>query len=166
MNYNGSISQKSRVKDSKYIFKEIKLYYLGWPIWGYPCELWKTKITRAAHVYKHTHTQSHTHTRKHTKTMHACKDTHTHTKCSFVIGGPSLWNHLPHTVKEAGSNSLSRYLKRSYLVNLSKYRLVSEFVTVTLTLFDLFVVKYGAKCPTYRTKLPFLHELCMERSKK
>ena len=29
MNYNDSISQKSRVKDSKYILKEIKLYYLG-----------------------------------------------------------------------------------------------------------------------------------------
>ena len=109
----------------------------------------------------------------HVKT-HACTracarghpHTNTHTKCSFVIGGPSLWNHLPHKVKEAGSNSLSRYLKRSYLVNLSKYRLVSEFVTVTLTLFDLCVVKYGAKCPTYRTKLPFLHELCMERSEK
>ena len=112
-----------------------------------------------------THTQSHTHTRKHTKTTHACKDTRmhasvcsrasTHTKCSFVIGGLSLWNHLPHTVKEAGSNSLSRYLKRSYLVNLSKYRLASEFVTVPLTLFYLFVVKYGAKCPTssYKTSV-------------
>ena len=84
MNYNGSIFQKSRVKDSKYIFKEIKLYYLGWPIGGDPCELWKTKITRA-HVYKHTrnHTLTHTHTRKHTKTTHACKDTRTHaTVCS------------------------------------------------------------------------------------
>ena len=31
LNYNGSISQTPRVKDSKYIFKEIKLYYLGCP---------------------------------------------------------------------------------------------------------------------------------------
>ena len=137
MNYNGSISQKSRVKDSKYIFKEIKLYYLGWPIGEHPCELWKTKRTHA-HVYKHTHAITHTHTytqthkdtRMHVKT-HACTRVcarvhpRTHTKCSFVIGGPSLWNHLPLTVKEAGSNSLSRYLKRSYLVNLSKYRLFS-----------------------------------------
>ena len=80
---------------------------------------------------------------------------HTHTKCSFVIGGPSFWNHLPHTIKEVGSNSLSRYLKRSYLVNLSKYQLVSEFVTVPSTLFDLFVAKYGAKCPisSYTTSI-------------
>ena len=52
MNYNGSISQKSHVKDSKYIFKEIKLYYLGWPIGGHPCELWKIKCMRA-HIHTH-----------------------------------------------------------------------------------------------------------------
>ena len=62
MNYNGSISQTSHVKDSKYIFKEIKLYYLGWPIGGHPCELWKIKCMRA-HIHTHTH---------------ACKDTRMH----------------------------------------------------------------------------------------
>ena len=114
----------------------------------------------------HTHTHIHANTRRHT---HACKDirstracarahphthTHTHTKRSFVIGGPILWNHLPHTVKEAGSNSLSRYLKRSYVVNLSEYRLFLNVVTVPLTLFDSLVVKYGAKCPTSSYNTP------------
>ena len=126
--------------------RKIKLYYLGWPIGRYPCELWNKNHAR--NTYTITHMHSHTHTCKHTKTTHACKDTHMHasvcsrvhthtrTNCSFVIGDPSLWNHLPLTVKEVGSNSLSRYLKWPYLVNLSKYRLDSEFVTVPLTLFD------------------------------
>ena len=154
---------KSRARRIANIFlKKIKHYYLGWPIGGYPCELWNKNHPRTR---IQSHTCIHTHTCKHTKTTHACKDTHmhasvcsrvhTHTKCSFVIGDPSLRNHMPHTVKEAGSHSLTRYLKRSYLVNLSKYRLVSEFVTVPLTLFYLFVVKYVAKCPisSYETSV-------------
>ena len=144
MNYNGSISQKSHVMDSKYIFKENKT--LLFRVTDRRVSLRIMKQKSRAHTYTITHIHSHTHTCKHTKTTHACKDTrmhasvcsrvHTHTKCSFVIGDPSLWNHLPHTVKEAGSNSSSRYLKRSCLVNLSKYRLDCEFVTVPLTLFD------------------------------
>ena len=61
----------------------------------------------------HEHSYIYTHTRKHTHTYtHAHKDTRshasvrsrapTHTKCSFVIGDQSLWNHLPDNVKEAG----------------------------------------------------------------
>ena len=42
----------SLLLDSKYIFTDIKLYYLGWPIWGHPCELWKTKCMRA-HIRTH-----------------------------------------------------------------------------------------------------------------
>ena len=127
MIYNGRISQKSHVKDSKYIFKENKTLLFRLTDRRVFAN-YKTKITRA-HVYNHTHIHSHTHTCKHTKTTHACKDkrmharvcsrVHTHTKCSFVVGDPNLRNHLPHTVKEAGSNSLSRFLKRSCLVNLS-----------------------------------------------
>ena len=87
MNYNGSISQKSRVKEIKYIFKEIKLYYLGRPIGGHPCELWKTKRTRAQlykHTRNHTHTYTQTHkdTRMHVKThecTRACARVHPHT---------------------------------------------------------------------------------------
>ena len=129
----------------------------------------KNKMHAHTHTYNHMLMYTHTHTRMHTKThacTRACARVPTRTKYSFVIGCQSLWNHLPHTAKETGSNSVSRYLKRSYLVNLSKYRLVSAFITVPLTLFDLFVVKYGAKCPISSYKTSVLHELCMERSEK
>ena len=97
-----------------------------------PCELWKTKCMRAhththiqsyAQVYTHIHINTHAH--KDTR-MHAsvCKLIHTHTKYSFVIWCQSLWNHMPDTAKEVGFiGLLRRYFKRSYLVNLSKYRL-------------------------------------------
>ena len=127
MIYNGSISQKTHVKDSKYIFKENKTLLFRLTDRRVSLRIMKQKSW--AHTYTITHMYSHTHTCKHIKTTHACKDihmhasvcsrVHTHRKCSFVTGDPSLWNHLPHTVNEAGSNSLSRYLKRSYLVNLS-----------------------------------------------
>ena len=148
MIYHSSISQKSDVKDSKYIFKENKTLLFRLTDRRVSLRIMKQKSR--AHTYTITHMHSHTHTCEHIKTTHACKDTymhasvcsrththtHTHTKCSFVIGGPSLWNHLPDIVKEVGSNSLRGYLKRSYWVNLSKNRLDSEFVTVPLTLFD------------------------------
>ena len=64
------------------------------------------------HSYTHTdiHTHIHTHANTHTHTYtHAHKDTRmnarvgsrapTHTKCSFVIGGPSFWNHFPDNVE-------------------------------------------------------------------
>ena len=170
LNYNGSISQKSHVKDSKYIFKENKTLLLRLTDRRVSLRIMKNKnhaCTRIqTHTCNHTYIHAHTHRRRmHEKThacTRACARVHTHTKCSFVIGGPSLWNRMPDTVKVVGSNSLRRYLKRSYLVNLSKYGLVSEFVTVPLTLFDLFVLNVRSHC----TKLPFLHELCMERSKK
>ena len=132
------------------------------------CDLWKTKRTRA-HIYKHkcmnTHIHTHTQTHKHTH-IHACTQRRTHarerelactqhTKCSFVIGVPSLWKHLPGNVKEAGSiEFLSRYLERSYLVNLSKYWFKNKIVAVCSTLFDLFVIKNGGKCPTSSHNTP------------
>ena len=154
------------MKDSKYIFKENKTLLFRLTDRRVSLRIMKKQKNHACtriqtHTCNHTHIHANTPRRRmHVKT-HTCTracarvHTHTHTKCSFVIGGPSLWNHLPHTVKEAGSNYLRRYLKRSYLVNLSKYRLVSEFVTVPFTLFDLFVVKYGAKCPisSYKTSV-------------
>ena len=114
------------------------------------------------HSYTHTHTYTHTH-------IHACtQDTRmhgsvrsralTHTKCSFVIGHQSLWNHLPDTVKEAGSNSLSRYLKRSYLV-IFRNTGIFLIVTVPSTLFDLFVAKNKMilNFQPHRTTLLCLH---------
>ena len=116
--------------------------------------------TNTTHTHTHTHTHidirtnqlSHTHT--HTRTcVHA--PTQTRTQCSFTIGGPSLWNHLPDNVGRMDPSScLSRYLKRSYLVNLSKYRLFLNFVTVPSTLFDLCVVKNDVKCPTSSHNTP------------
>ena len=177
MNYNSSISQKSHVKDSKYIFKENTTLLFRLTDRRVSLRIMKNKNHAHTQVYKHTHAITHTYMQTHkddacnVKThacTRACARMHrnTHTKCSFVIGGPSLWNHLPHTVKEAGCNSLSRYLKRLYLVNLAKYRLVSEFITVPLTLLDLFVVYMVLNVRSHRTKLPFLHEPCMERSEK
>ena len=165
LDYNDNISQNPGVKDSKYICKEIQLYYLE-------CAslVNNEKQNARAHTYTninawtpiytythihHTHTRTHTQTHENTYT-HVHKDTQgytharsrapacipTNTQCSFAIGGPRLWNHLPDTVKEARSNELfKQILKHSYLDNLSKYRLYSKFVTVPSTLFDLFVVK-------------------------
>ena len=127
VHYNANISQNPRVKDRKYICKEIKLYYLECPsLVTYEKQRARahtyTNINALTLIYiyaytythTHTHTRKHTHTRMHTKTgMRAGVRSRapTHTKCSFVIGGQSLWNHLPDTVKEARSIScLSRYL--------------------------------------------------------
>ena len=123
------------VKDCRYICKEIQLYYLECPsLVNYE----KQKRTRA-HIYKHkcmnthihTHTQTHTHTsthaHKHTRMSQrhtnsrerALAYTHTHTKCSFVIGGQSLWNHLPDTVKEAGSIELFKQILKTVVFSQS-----------------------------------------------
>ena len=104
MNYNGSISKKSYVKDSKYIFKEIKLYYLGWPIGGYPCELCK-KQKSCGHTRIQTHTCNHRHIhantqrrRMHVKThacTRACARVHTHThKVFFRVRRPDIMESL------------------------------------------------------------------------
>ena len=69
-------------------------------------------------------THIHIHTHIHTKT-HACTracarvHTHTHTKCSFVIGGQSLWNHLPDTVKEVGSIELFKQILKTVVFSQS-----------------------------------------------
>ena len=56
-------------------------------------------------------------------------------ECSCAVGGPSLWNHLPDNVKDAGSIELFKQrLKPNYLNILCKYRLLLNFVTVPLTL--------------------------------
>ena len=124
------------------------------------CELWKTKRTRAhiykhrcinTHIHAHTHTHTHTRKRKHTYT-HARKDTRmhasvrsrasTHTKCSFVIGCQSLWNHLPDNVKEAGSiEFFKQILKTVVFSQYFKIPYFFKFVTVPSTLFYLIVVK-------------------------
>ena len=57
--YNGSISKKSHLKDSKYIFKENKTLLLF-----RPTDLWVSlrimKQKSRAHVYNHTHTFTYT----------------------------------------------------------------------------------------------------------
>ena len=136
------------------------------------------------HGHTHTHIQSHkhsyTHKRKHTH-IHTCTQRHTHAReralaCTHThTQSVLLWSEVwvcgttsPTMSKRLDPSScLSRYLKRSYLVNLSKYRHFLNFVTVSLTLFDLFVVKYDAKCPTSSHNTPVSTCMqCMERSEK
>ena len=78
LNYNGSISQSSRVKDNKHIFKEIKLYYLRCPsLVNYEKQnasaqtYTNINAWTLIHTCTHTYTNTHTHTRMHIKT-HAC----------------------------------------------------------------------------------------------
>ena len=131
IHYNANISQNSRIKDSKYICKEIKLYYLECPsLANYEKQNahTHTHIQSDEHSYTHTNihthiqacTQRHTHAHKHTR-MHTSVRSRapTHTKCSFVIGGQSLWNHLPYTVKEAGSIELFNHILKTVVFSQS-----------------------------------------------
>ena len=134
----------------------------------------RTQTHANTHEHKHTHANTHTHTYKtsHTHThahisARACTPTQTHTQCSFVTGGPSLWNHLPDTVKEAGSIELFKQILKTVVFSQSIEILAfSNFVTVTSTLFDLFVVKKVLNVQPHRTTLLCLHVLCMERCEK
>ena len=146
MNYNGKYPQNPRVYNSNYIFKERNLYHSSLCEWR--TFLWIMKTHTHAHACTHTHTQEKT-------LIHTYIHTHKHiyTKCSFVIGGPSLWKHLPDNVKRLHPSScLSGFKKRSYLVNLSKYRIFLNFVTVLLPLFDLFVAKNSRLITCYRIR--------------
>ena len=121
-------------------------------------------------AYTHTHANTQTYTRKHTDTYtHTCKPTHTQTYAHVRALHPHKHIHNVLSRLEARvcgttcrkmsrrldpSSCLSRYLKRSYVVNLSKYRLFLNFVTVPSTLFDLFVEKNGVKCPTSSHNTP------------
>ena len=97
----------------------------------------KNKRTRA-HIYKHKCMNTHIHTNTHTHThanihthIHVCTQrhtdareralacNHTHTKCSFVIGGQSLWNHLPDNVKEARSIELFKQILKTLVFSQS-----------------------------------------------
>ena len=136
-----------------------------------------------AHTHTHTHIQSHEHsyanTHKHTH-IHKCTQrhtlareralacTHTHTKCSFVVGGQSLWNHLPDNVKEAGSIELFQLILKTVVFSQSfEIPAFFNFVTVPLTLVDLFVVKYDAKYPTAPHNTPVSTCIqCMKCSEK
>ena len=81
-NYNGSISQTSHVRNNKYIFKEIKLYYLSCPsLVNYE------KQNERAHTYAHLdaltliYTYIHIHTPANTHThIHECTQRHTHAR--------------------------------------------------------------------------------------
>ena len=64
MIYNGSISQKSYVKDSKYVFKEIKTLLFRPTDRRISLRIMKQKITRA-HVYNRTHAFTHTYMQTH-----------------------------------------------------------------------------------------------------
>ena len=116
-------------------------------------------------IYEHSYTHTHTHKHTHTYT-HANKDTRmhasvrlrarTHTQSVLSSSEVRVCGTTCRTMSKRldPSSCLSRYLKRSYLVNLSKYRLFLNFVTVPLTLFDLFVVRYDVKCPTSSHSTP------------
>ena len=118
MDYNGGISQTSRVKDSKYIFKEIKLYYLEYPsLVNYE----KQKHARAhidthTHTYNHmnthihTHTQTHTHTHAHT---HTRTHTYTHAHKDTLMHASVRSPDLPDNVKEAGSIELFKQILKT-----------------------------------------------------
>ena len=149
-------------------------------------QFWKTKRMRT-HTHTHTHnhmntwtliytqihTQTHTHIRACTQKTHACTRAcarvHPHTQSVLSWSDFRVCGTTCRTMSKRldPSSCLSRYLKGSYLVNLSKYRLFLNFVTVPLTLFDLFVVKYDAKCPTSSNNTPvFTCIQCMECSEK
>ena len=104
-----------------------------------------------------THTQSHTltYTDAHRHT-HACKDTRihasvrsrapTHTKAFFRDRRPEFVEHLPDTVRNAGSIELFKWILKSIVFSQSfEIPVFLNFVSVPLTLFDLFVVE---KFPT------------------
>ena len=106
LNYNGSISQTSRVKDSKYIFKERTLSFFALRVEGvlvnYENKMHaRTRIRTYNHMHMYTHTYTNMHAHKDT-CMHASVRSRSlaYTKYSFVIGCQSLWNHLQDTVKE------------------------------------------------------------------
>ena len=108
VHYNANILQNIRVKDSKYICKEIQLNYLECPsLVNYEKQNARahtyTNINAWTLIYTHKHT--HIHSRMHRK-VRVCRTT-----CR------TLSRRLDP------SSCLSKYLKRSYLVNLLKYRL-------------------------------------------
>ena len=105
------------------------------------------------HGNTHTHTGKPTHT--HTPTcMHTPTQIYTHNVLSRSEARVCGTTCRTMSRRLDPSSCLSRYLKRSYLVNLSKYRLFLNFVTVPSPLFDLFVVKNGVKCPTSSHNTP------------
>ena len=122
------------------------------------------------HTQTYTYMQTKTHTQKHTHT-HKYKPIHTHIRARAHTH-PHKHTHTVLSRSEARvcgttyrtmsrrldpSSCLSRYLKRSYLVNLSKCRLFLSFVRVPSTLFDLFVVKMVLNIQNHRTTLLSLH---------
>ena len=72
-----------------------------------------------------------------------------------MIGGPSLWNHFPDNVKEVGFIEFFKQILITVVFSQSfEIPAFSSFALVPLTLFDLFVVKNGAKCPTSSYSTP------------
>ena len=150
------------MKDSKYIFKENKTLLFRLTDRRVSLRIMKNKNHARTRIQTHkcNHTHIHANTQRrgmHIKT-HACTRacvlacTHTH-KVFFRDRRPEFVEPLATHCQGGWIQFLKQ--KRSYLVNLSQYRLVSEFVTVLLTLFDLFVVKYVAKCTisSYKTSV-------------
>ena len=134
----------------------------------------KTHERTHTHTYNHmnTHIHTHTHANRHTHTYtHAHKETRmharvrsrafTHTQSVLSWSEVRVCGTTCRTMSKRldPSSCLSRYLKLSNFVNPSKYRLFLNFVTVPLTLFELFVVKYDAKCPTSSQNTPVWNAL-------
>ena len=116
--------------------------------------------THKKHTHRHTYTHAHKDTRMHARVRLRAP---THTKCSFVVRGPSLWNHLPDNIKKAGSVEQFKQILKTVVFSQSfENRFFLNFVTVPLTL-----VKYDAKCPTSSHNTPvFTCIQCMESSEK
>ena len=99
----------------------------------------RTNTHTQTHIHTYTYRQTNSHT--HTRTC-AHTPTQTHTQCSFAIGGPSLWNHLPENIKEAGSMEFFTQILETLVFSQSfEIQTFLNFVTVPSTLFNLFFCK-------------------------
>ena len=143
-------------------------------IQAYTCASSHKEIHARAHTHirtpTHANIHAHKHTRKHTNTctyiqtyshthIRVRAHTHTHTPQTHNVLSRSEARVCGTTCQTMSrrldpSSCVSRSLKRSNLVNLSKYRLFLNFVTVPSTLFDLFVVKNGFKYSTSSHNTP------------
>ena len=72
----------------------------------------QTQANIHTHAHKHTHAHTHTH-------ISARECTHKHTQCPFVVGDPSLRNHLPDNVKEAGSIEVFKQIRKTFVFSQS-----------------------------------------------
>ena len=123
------------------------------------------------HKHKHKHTHANTHTHIHTVHIHTNQltythshtcvhtPTQTHTQCSFVIGGPSLWNHFPDNVKEARFIELFKEILKTLVFSQSfEIQAFSSFCNSTLEFIRfIYSKKMVLNVQPHRTTLLCLH---------